>query len=272
MKQRKEKKFRRIDRRDALKWLKGEDRVTAEPKLYFGYGSNLDIKQMKRRCKDSVPITAGSLPSYRLSFSGVLTIEPHAEDFVVGGIYEVSPSDERALDRYEGFPHTYSKRYTHIAFNGARRPVFYYVLNPPYTLSTPMPYYYDIVAQGYKDWALDLKHLKASRKRAVKVEKRTLKKYYELDKRKWKGYTSYKPAYTVNPDGTVDYQEWADSFGYQEWAESLAADRWEGVSSQKVLTQPVPSEDLATRVSAQEIAEAEWSEAFDTEYKRIQAW
>jgi gamma-glutamylcyclotransferase (GGCT)/AIG2-like uncharacterized protein YtfP len=226
---------------------------------------------MKRRCKDSVPIAAGSLPCYRLSFTGVLTIESHPKDFVVGGIYEVSPNDERALDRYEGFPHMYSKRYTHVKLNGSRRTVFYYVLNEPYTLSTPSSYYYEIVEQGYRDFGLDVKHLKASRKRAAKVEK-TRRSKYDLDTRKWGGYSSYTPDYTALTDGTIDYQEWSDSFD-KEWAGTIAKKDWEGVGSEDASVDVGLDGNMSNKEAAEKAAaEAEWSEAFDAEYKQLQAW
>jgi gamma-glutamylcyclotransferase (GGCT)/AIG2-like uncharacterized protein YtfP len=226
MKHKKTKKLRRIERRDAIKWLKGEKREEKQDKLYFGYGSNLHITQMKRRCKDSVPVIAGSLPGKLLSFSNVLTIEAHDEASVVGGLYEVSASDERALDRYEGHPRTYSKRYTHITLNGERRTVFYYVLNQPYTWSAPSGYYYSIVEQGYKDWGLDLKELQESYKRAVAADKTARKSYYESlsgseDKLSWKS----KPnrAYTVDADGTIDYLDFSSQLD-SEWNEAIRRD------------------------------------------------
>ena len=220
------KKLRRIERRDALRWLKGDVREAKQDKLYFGYGSNLDIRQMKRRCKDSVPLIAGSLPGKLLSFSNVLTIEPHESESVVGGIYEVSQRDELALDRYEGHPRTYSKRHTHITLNGERRTVFYYVLNPPYTWCAPVTYYYDIVKQGYKDWNLDVSLLQASYERARVAEKQARKLYYEQryaseDKPSWRSKPNQ--AYTVNADGTIDYLDFASQLD-SEWDEAMHRD------------------------------------------------
>jgi gamma-glutamylcyclotransferase (GGCT)/AIG2-like uncharacterized protein YtfP len=222
------KKLRRIERRDALKWLKGEAREEKQDKLYFGYGSNLHIGQMKRRCRDSVPVIAGSLPGKLLSFSNVLTIEPHESEAVVGGIYEVSKSDELALDRYEGHPRTYSKRHTHITLNGERRTVFYYVLNPPYTWCAPTEYYYAIVERGYHDWGLDVRLLKDSCKRAREAEKQARKLYFEEqlgseDKLSWQSEPNQ--AYTVNADGTIDYLDFTSQLD-KEWDAAIRRDEW----------------------------------------------
>ena len=205
MKHKGTKKLRRLERRDALRIWRGEDRDSKVRSLYFGYGSNLHIAQMKRRCPDSVPMTAGCLPEKVLSFSNVLTIEDHKDYSTLGAIYEVSLADERNLDRYEGFPTTYSKRYTHMTLNGDRREVFYYVLNRPYRLDTPTARYYEIVEDGYLDWCLDIKHLEASYKRALEAEKaRPQKKpVHKVSEYTWQKSPNY--SYRVSSDGTIDY-------------------------------------------------------------------
>lgn len=231
MKHKDRKKLKRLTRKDALRIWKGESRDSKERRLYFGYGSNLHIAQMKRRCPDSVPMVPATLPEKVLSFSNVLTIEDSAEHATVGAIYEVSPADERKLDRYEGFPRTYSKRYTFMTLNGERREVFYYVLNAPYKLYTPTVRYYSIVEDGYLDWGLDLKHLEQSYKRARDAEREAEKAYAATrtksyswtrdgeGKHYWAGKASKTPAksYTVLPDGTIDYP----AYGWDEISDEL---------------------------------------------------
>ena len=138
------------------------------PHIYFGYGSNLDMEAMRRRCPNSYPICAATLPGYRLTFSGVLTIENnHPAEHVVGGLFSVAESDIRSLDGYEGFPHLYIKRYTHAVIAGQREEVFYYVMpEGEFQVSPPSQFYYDICKQGYKDFGLDLAELDAAVDRA----------------------------------------------------------------------------------------------------------
>lgn len=45
-------------------------------KYYVAYGSNLNKSQMAYRCPESIPVGAGVLKNYRLSFYGVASIEP----------------------------------------------------------------------------------------------------------------------------------------------------------------------------------------------------
>jgi gamma-glutamylcyclotransferase (GGCT)/AIG2-like uncharacterized protein YtfP len=141
------------------------------PRFYFGYGSNLDMGAMKRRCPDSSPVCAATLPDYRLTFSGVLTIEHnHPGEHVVGGIFVVSEKDIYSLDCYEGFPHLYIKRYTHAKIQGKREEVFYYVMpEGEFQVSPPSQYYYDVCKRGYQDFGLDVAELDASVDRAYEA-------------------------------------------------------------------------------------------------------
>ena len=170
------------------------------PPLYFGYGSNLDIFQMRRRCEDSVPVQAARLPGYQLTFSGVLTVEQVPDTFVLGGLYEVSYQDEVALDVYEGYPHLYTKRFTYATVEGKLTLVFFYVLEPPYSIYAPGDGYYETVEQGYRDWGLDVKELEASRKRALSVRK----SYYELAASSWTSQQQLAWAEPVTATGELD--------------------------------------------------------------------
>lgn len=222
MKHKGKKKARRITRRDALRLWRGEDLDARKRRVYFGYGSNLNMAQMARRCPDSTPMVACMLPEMLLSFSDVLTIEDAPGQSVVGALYEVSAADERKLDRYEGFPHKYVKKTSHVTLNGERREVFYYVLGFEFELYTPTLRYYGIVEDGYKDWGLDLRFLEESYDRAVKAEKKARK----ARKLRWglkpDGQTYWVPDtkskdYNILPDGTIDYP----AFGWDEVSDEL---------------------------------------------------
>lgn len=73
--------------------------------LYFAYGSNMDQEQMHYRCPDATLIDTAVLPGYRFVINdrGVATIIPEEEAAVPGVVWQVSSSDESALDRYEGY-------------------------------------------------------------------------------------------------------------------------------------------------------------------------
>jgi len=141
------------------------------PRLYLGYGSNMDVLRMQGRCADAMPVGAGLLPDYELVFAGVLTVEPKEGATVPVSIWSVSLADIGRLDRYEGYPRLYGKRYVHITLDGARRLAFYYTLNQPYSLSPPWPGYYETCRAGYDDFRLDPAPLIAALDRAREASK-----------------------------------------------------------------------------------------------------
>ena len=82
--------------------------------LYFAYGSNLNHKQMKKRCKDSVFIKKINLSNFKLTFRSkyrAADIEKKKNSIVQGGLFEISKSDEKKLDVYEDYPILYTKHY-----------------------------------------------------------------------------------------------------------------------------------------------------------------
>ena len=80
--------------------------------LYFGYGSNLWLDQMRRRCPASKYVGVGVLYDWqwRISTRGYANIIPSKGDIVYGLIYELSEDDEGKLDGYENVPYSYVKK------------------------------------------------------------------------------------------------------------------------------------------------------------------
>lgn len=78
--------------------------------LYFAYGSNLNLGQMAVRCPQAGVVGKAVLEGYELAFRrGVLTILPKEGSRVNGLLWRVNAWDELTLDRYEGYPHLYTK-------------------------------------------------------------------------------------------------------------------------------------------------------------------
>ena len=126
--------------------------------LYFAYGSNLNQEQMKRRCIDSYFIKTISLKGYSLTFRGkygAADIEKNKNSKVLGGLYEISESDEKRLDIYEEYPILYEKMY----FNYLGKKVMTYIMLKKTTFKNPTTRYLNIIIQGYKDCKLDEKYL-----------------------------------------------------------------------------------------------------------------
>ena len=127
--------------------------------LYFAYGSNLNLFQMKRRCKDSVFLKKYELKGYRLNFRSkyrAADIEKSKNSLVPGALFEISKSDEKKLDVYEDYPILYKKLY----FTYYSKKVMTYIMVNKTEFRYPTERYLNVVKRGYKDCKLDMKYLK----------------------------------------------------------------------------------------------------------------
>ncbi len=72
--------------------------------LYFAYGSNMDLHQMRVRCPSAVSVQTARLPGHRFIVNslGVGSVVPDPASSVYGMTWTLTADDERSLDRYEG--------------------------------------------------------------------------------------------------------------------------------------------------------------------------
>ena len=84
-------------------------------RLYFAYGSNINLEQMACRCPAAEVVGSAVLDGYELLFRGnrsgygVATVEPLSGSQVSGLLWKLTPECERSLDIYEGYPRLYEK-------------------------------------------------------------------------------------------------------------------------------------------------------------------
>ena len=127
--------------------------------LYFAYGSNLNLLQMKRRCKDSVFLKKYELKGYKLNFRSkyrAADIEKSKNSLVPGALFEISKSDEKKLDVYEDYPILYKKLY----FTYYNKTVMTYIMVNKTEFRYPTERYLNVVKQGYKDCNLNINYLR----------------------------------------------------------------------------------------------------------------
>ena len=140
--------------------------------LYFAYGSNLNRKQMKRRCKESKYIGCYTLKNYKLTFrnkyygGGVADIEKKKNSTVLGAIYNISKSDEKILDVYEDFPSMYTKKY----FKIFEKKVMFYYMPKKTKPNLPAKIYLNKIIQGYKDCGYSNSYILISKNKRVKIK------------------------------------------------------------------------------------------------------
>ena len=128
-------------------------------RVYISYGSNLNISQMAARAPSAQPLGAGYLVGWSLVFRRVADIRRgNKTDLLPIGFWKLKPSDEVALDKYEGWPRVYRK----VLING----LMTYLMNSD-ELAEPTTQYYQTIEEGYRDFGLDLSFLEAARDKSI---------------------------------------------------------------------------------------------------------
>ena len=137
-----------------------------EKRYYIAYGSNLNVQQMRMRCPSARIIGTSVLEDHKLLFKGsktgsYLTVEKKPGSSVPVGVWEVTPADEKTLDRYEGFPNFYYKKELTLPVKGIRtgkirkRRVFVYIMYENRPIGIPSISYMQTCIQGYDDFGFD---------------------------------------------------------------------------------------------------------------------
>lgn len=137
-----------------------------EKRYYIAYGSNLNVRQMRMRCPSARIIGTSVLKDYELLFKGsntgsYLTVEKKSGISVPVAVWEVTAEDEKALDRYEGFPNFYYKKELTLPIKGIRtgkirkRRVFVYIMHEDRPIGIPSIPYMQTCIQGYDDFGFD---------------------------------------------------------------------------------------------------------------------
>jgi hypothetical protein len=77
--------------------------LPAPSRLYFAYGSNMWLEQMKRRAPDHERIGRATLAGHRwiISTRGVANVVVSDADVVEGTLFRISKADEKSLDNWE---------------------------------------------------------------------------------------------------------------------------------------------------------------------------
>ena len=154
-------------------------------KFYLAYGSNLNVEQMKWRCPDAEIVGTAEITGYELRFRGsltgsYLTIEKQYGKAVPVAVWAVSAGDEKALDRYEGYPNFYYKKDFTLKVNlqnGGTKTLdcFAYIMHENRPLGIPTKRYIETCIEGYNDFGFDENILLESVKRTGELLWKTRK-------------------------------------------------------------------------------------------------
>lgn len=147
---------------------------------YIAYGSNLNVQQMRMRCPHATILGTAELKGWELLFKGsktgsYLTIEEREGGRVPVVIWEVMESDEKALDRYEGFPSFYYKKELRLQYKGIRTgrrrtvTAFAYIMHEDRPIGIPTSYYMRVCLEGYDTFFFDRNVLLAAYDKCAEV-------------------------------------------------------------------------------------------------------
>ena len=151
-------------------------------RLYFAYGSNINLDQMERRCPNAQVVGPVVLENYKLLFrsntrnAGVATIKPHKGRKVHGLLWKITPECEKSLDIYEGWPRLYEKEDVTVRdSSGHEFTVMAYVMTDMCKEpAVPSDHYYRGIETGYRQNGLPVPALKKAWDNCVReVQTRT---------------------------------------------------------------------------------------------------
>lgn len=127
-------------------------------RYYIAYGSNLSTEQMAFRTPDAKIVGTAILYGWQLLFKLHATIEENKEKNTPVLVWEISQEDEKRLDRYEGYPAYYYKKelpVTVFPIEGGEPmelTAMVYIMTEGHERREPMPSYYEVLEQGYREF------------------------------------------------------------------------------------------------------------------------
>lgn len=135
-------------------------------RCYIAYGSNLNTRQMCRRCPDAHVVGTAELCGWQLLFKGsgsgnYLTVERVEGHSVPVAVWAVSERDEENLDRYEGCPIFYYKKELVVELHEAETSetrlvtAFIYIMHEDRRLGRPTESYMKACLEGYEAFGFD---------------------------------------------------------------------------------------------------------------------
>lgn len=128
--------------------------------IYAAYGSNMNLKQMARRCPSARVLGVGELENYKLTFRGkrrgVANIEKCEGTSIPVVLWNITKKCEKVLNWYEGFPRLYVKEQIQIKLRNETIEAMVYVMTDEYCNipNKPSPYYIETIEQGYADYGI----------------------------------------------------------------------------------------------------------------------
>jgi len=129
------------------------------PLLMLSYGANVGARAMKHRAPTAEFVGTAVLRSHRLVFRGVADVIADKRFDTHVAVWNIQAQDEINLDRFEGFPNLYIKRYADIRVDGRMRKAMYYVMRSREYFALPAQSYEQCLREGYAERGMPIKQI-----------------------------------------------------------------------------------------------------------------
>ena len=136
-------------------------------RVFAAYGAGVNRGEMAKHCPTAKLIGTAELKNYRLAFRGsragaLVTIEKAKGSIVPALLWEISPQDEAALERWFGVPELYRKATIKVRRDGAPVDALIFILISGKPQNKPSAFYYSTLLEGYRAAGFDADILKAA--------------------------------------------------------------------------------------------------------------
>ena len=136
-------------------------------RLFAAYATGVNRAEMAKHGPTAKLIGTTELKNYRITFRGskagaLATIEKAKGCNVPALLWEISPQDEAALERWFGVPELYRKATIKIRRDGSPLDALIYILISGKPQNKPSAFYYSTLLEGYKAAGFDADILKAA--------------------------------------------------------------------------------------------------------------
>lgn len=124
--------------------------------LMWAYGSNLNPRNMRIRCPAARRVGPLEVEGGALVFRAVADVTTRENSRVPGGVWRITKTCERELDRFEGVRSKfYRKRYLTLKVKGVTEECLYYQMHTKMGIMPPAEEYLQTILQGYEYFDLD---------------------------------------------------------------------------------------------------------------------
>ena len=136
-------------------------------RVFAAYGVAVNRAEMAKHCPTAKLIGTTELKNYRIAFCGseagaLATIEKTKGGSVPALLWEISPQDEAALERWFGVPELYREATIKVRRGGAPVDALIFILISGKPQNKPSAFYYSTLLEGYKAAGFDTEILKAA--------------------------------------------------------------------------------------------------------------